>query len=128
MFSDEEIQVLVPGSRWVAAQGDAGPALAAESAMSKIATASQKELRDKIAEIGLWAPRRRRAGPISPRLGLIREAIRLEHKLQLRYVDASAVGSERVVWPIALGFFETRWSWRHGANCAATSGISGSTA
>jgi predicted DNA-binding transcriptional regulator YafY len=53
MFSDEEIEVLVLGSRWVAAQGDAGLAQAAESAMGKIATASQKALRDKIAEVGL---------------------------------------------------------------------------
>jgi predicted DNA-binding transcriptional regulator YafY len=106
MFSDEEIEVLVLGSRWVAAQGDAGLAQAAESAIGKIATASQKELRDKIAEIGLWAPRPQRAGQFSPHLGLIREAIRREHKLQLRYVDARGVGSERVVWPIALGFFE----------------------
>jgi predicted DNA-binding transcriptional regulator YafY len=106
MFSDEEIEVLVLGSRWVAAQGDAGLAQAAESAMGKIATASQKELRDKIAEVGLWAPRPRRSGSSSPHLGLIREAIRREHKLQLRYVDARDVGSKRVVWPIALGFFE----------------------
>jgi predicted DNA-binding transcriptional regulator YafY len=106
MFSDEEIEVLVLGSRWVAAQGDAGLAQAAESAMSKIATASRKELRDKIAEVGLWAPRPRRAGSHSAYLGLVREAIRREHKLQLRYVDARGAGSERVVWPIALGFFE----------------------
>lgn len=106
MFTDEEIEVLVLGSRWVEGQGDIGLAQAAESALGKIATASQKELREKIAEIGLWAPRPKKVAQTLPNLGLIREAIRLERKLQIRFRDAGGVGSERVVWPIALGFFE----------------------
>ncbi|MEO7938122.1 MAG: YafY family protein [Burkholderiaceae bacterium] len=106
MFSDEEIEALVLGSRWVEVQGDVGLSLAAESALSKIASTSQKELRDKIAEIGLWAPRPKRSGQPSPNLGAIRQAIRVEHKLQIDYMDAAAASSERVVWPMALGFFE----------------------
>jgi predicted DNA-binding transcriptional regulator YafY len=106
MFSDDEIESLVLGARWVEGQGDAGLAQAAESALVKIAATSPKALREKIAEIGLWAPRPKKSSQSSPNLGTIREAIRLELRVQIQYLDAEAVASERVLWPIALGFFE----------------------
>ncbi len=37
---------------------------------------------------------------------LVREAIRREHKLGIHYRDASGRGSERLVWPIGLGYFD----------------------
>jgi predicted DNA-binding transcriptional regulator YafY len=37
-----------------------------------------------------------------------REAIRLQHKLRIHYRDEQGAGSERVVWPFALAFFEGR--------------------
>lgn len=106
MFSDDEVEALVLGARWVEGQGDDGLAQAAESALVKIATTSPKELREKIAEIGLWAPRPKRDARPSPSLATIREAIRFEHKIQVQYLDAESVATERVLWPIALGFFE----------------------
>lgn len=106
MFSDVEIEALVLGARWVEGQGDAGLAEAAESALAKIATTAPTALREKIAEIGLWAPRPKRPSQPSADLSAIREAIRRELKVQIRYLDAAAVASERVIWPIALGFFE----------------------
>lgn len=107
MFTDEEIEALVLGARWVQGQGDAGLLAAADSALAKIGSASPKDLRDKIAEIGLWAPRPRlqaTAGGID--LGVIREAVRREHRLVLHYRDAAGAATEREVWPIALGYFD----------------------
>ncbi len=110
MFSDEEIEALVLGVRWITGQGDASLAAAAESALARVASASPRELREKIAEIGLFAPRAGkgagRGAPGGPDVGDIRAAIREEHKLRIGYVDAAGKPSERVVWPIAVGFFE----------------------
>src|ERR1700744_1915386 len=58
MFGEDELEALVLGARWVQRQGDAALAEAATHALAKIATASPKDLRDRIAETGLWVPRR----------------------------------------------------------------------
>ncbi len=106
MFAVDELEALVLGARWVTGQGDAELARAAESALAKIATASPKDLRDEIAETGLWAPR---FGPgTEPESGLrtLREAIRRERKVRIDYTNLAGASSERLIWPIALAFFE----------------------
>jgi predicted DNA-binding transcriptional regulator YafY len=106
MFGEEEIESLVLGARWVKGQGDPALARAADSVLAKIAAASPRDLRDKMAETGLWAPRFK--GPVGqpPDLRVIREAVRREHKLRIRYTNAANVATERVIWPVALAFFE----------------------
>lgn len=104
MFSDEEIEALVLGARWVRGQGDAGLAQAADTALGKIAGAAPTPLREKIGEIGLWAPRASRPEGIDT--GSVRRAIREERRVHLHYRDAAGASSRRVVWPIALGYFE----------------------
>ncbi len=106
MFGEEELEALVLGARWVQGQGDATLAQAAASALAKIATASPKDLRDKMADTGLWAPRFPKPAEHPTGLRTIREAMRLEHKLSVTYVDESGTTTERVLWPIALAFFE----------------------
>jgi predicted DNA-binding transcriptional regulator YafY len=106
MFGEEELEALVLGARWVQGQGDATLAQAAASALAKIATASPKDLRDKIADTGLWAPRFPTPAEHPTGLRTIREAMRLEHKLSVTYVDESGATTERVLWPIALAFYE----------------------
>lgn len=105
MFGEEELEALVLGARWVKGQGDPALARAADSALAKIATASPRDLRDKLAETGLWAPRLKGTQPL-PDLALIREAIRRERKLNIRYLDATGEQTQRTIWPIVLAFFE----------------------
>src|SRR5271168_3388063 len=57
MFDEEELEALVLGARWVRGQGDVALAQAADAALAKIATASPKDLRDRMADTGLFAPR-----------------------------------------------------------------------
>ena len=106
MFGEEELEALVLGARWVQGQGDATLAQAAASALAKIATASPKDLRDKMADTGLWAPRFPTPAEHPTGLRTIREAMRREHKLSVTYVDESGATTERVLWPIALAFFQ----------------------
>jgi predicted DNA-binding transcriptional regulator YafY len=106
MFGEAELEALVLGARWVQGQGDPELARAADSALTKIATASPRDLRDRIAETGLFAPRFARPAEQGAGLRVIREAIRREHKLEIRYVSIAGVATDRVIWPVALVFFE----------------------
>jgi predicted DNA-binding transcriptional regulator YafY len=106
MFNEDELEALLLGARWVEHQGDAGLARAAGSALAKIATASPRDLRDGLAEAGLWAPIFKEPATVELPLQPIREAIRREHKVRIAYVNESGESSDRVVWPIALAFLE----------------------
>jgi predicted DNA-binding transcriptional regulator YafY len=106
MFGEDELEALVLGARWVQGQGDPSLAQAAATALAKIGTASPKDLRDKIANTGLWVPQFRSASEQPTGLRTIREALRREHKLTITYVDEAGAATERVIWPIALAFFE----------------------
>ena len=106
MFGEDELEALVLGARWVQGQGDPALAAAAASALAKIGTASPKDLRDKIAETGLWAPRFQNPAEQPSGLRIIREAVRREQKLAITYIDEKGATTERIVWPIAIAFFE----------------------
>lgn len=122
MFTDEEIEAIVLGSRWVAKQPDKRLAVAATDALAKIAAVLPDDLRDDLdATTLLVGPRSENAEAID--LGIVRQAIRDEHKLGFLYRDAGGSASKRLVWPFALAFFdkvrvmvawcETRRDFRH---------------
>ena len=106
MFGEDEIEALVLGARWVQGQGDVELARAAETVLAKIATATPRDLRERMADSGLFAPRAGPAAPGASNLAPLRAAIRRERKLHLCYTDAADAASERVIWPVALGYFE----------------------
>ena len=109
MFSEDELEALVLGARWVAArQSDTALTQAASNALAKIAAASPKDLRDAMANTGLWvAPIAKDASAVAD-VKLLREAIRREHKLRIAYVAETGASTERAIWPIAMAFFERR--------------------
>jgi predicted DNA-binding transcriptional regulator YafY len=41
-------------------------------------------------------------------LKLVRQAMREQRKLLISYRDPKGAGTNRLIWPIALGFFESR--------------------
>jgi predicted DNA-binding transcriptional regulator YafY len=106
MFTEDELESLVLGARWVQGQGDEALTRSAQTALAKISAAAPRDLRDQIEATGLWAPRWKPPADSPTSLTLIREAIRYERKLTLHYKNAQAVATERVVWPVALAFFE----------------------
>lgn len=120
MFSQRELEALVLGFRWVQKFADAPVTKAATDALAKISAVLPAELAAELENTALLVgPRRIVDGEIVD-LAVIRAAIRRERKLLLSYCDAAGVRSERVVWPVALGYFEeTRmlvaWcEWRQG--------------
>ncbi|AGC43479.1 hypothetical protein MYSTI_02152 [Myxococcus stipitatus DSM 14675] len=74
MFTAEELEALVLGSRWGEAQPDAGLAGAARNALGKLATASPDDLRDRMKDTGLWPILMRGVSASVPVLGLVRRA------------------------------------------------------
>jgi predicted DNA-binding transcriptional regulator YafY len=105
MLSEEEIEALVLGSRWVAAHTDPELAEAARNALAKIHAVLPPALRHELETNALLVPAPHAPGP-EALLASIRRAIRAQRKLRLDYRDAAGAPSERVVWPFALGFFE----------------------
>lgn len=106
MFSAEEVEALVLGSRWVSERGDPRLAAAAGDALAKIAAVLPAELRLELETSALLVPPGPPVAESGAHDGAIREAIRLEHKLHLDYRDAKGKPSRRTVWPFALGYFD----------------------
>lgn len=101
MFSIEELEALVLGSRWVARRSD-DPSLgaAAGNALAKIAAVLPEQLRQEVeAATLLVAPKTKPVQFVDA--GQIREAIRQECKLDIAYG-----GAWRTIWPFAIGFFD----------------------
>ncbi len=106
MFSDDEIEALVLGSRWVAQRADRPLAAAAENALAKIKAVLPGDLRETADASGLLAGPGDPIAPDGVDLAPLRTAIRREHKIRIAYRDSAGGDTERVVWPIAIGFFD----------------------
>jgi predicted DNA-binding transcriptional regulator YafY len=106
MFSEEEIEALVLGSRWVGSRGDDRLGAAARNALAKIAAVLPADLREDLDASTLLVGSSDAIARDTIDLGLIRKAIRAERKLSLLYSDAQGIASERIIWPFALGFFD----------------------
>ena len=106
MFSEEEIEALVLGSRWVHQRADRALADAAANVLAKIGAVLPDDLRDTLDDSGLLI------GPGDPvaagdaQLPKIRQAIRRERKIGLAYRDKDGAETRRTIWPFGVGFFE----------------------
>jgi predicted DNA-binding transcriptional regulator YafY len=106
MLSGEEIEALVLGARWVGARTDEKLALAARDAIAKISAVLPASLRDEVESSTLIVAPSKALSTVSADLGLIRAAIRSEHKLALAYHDAQGASTERTIWPFGVGYFD----------------------
>jgi len=106
MFSEDEIEALVLGSRWVADRGEDGLGAAAESALSKISAVLPAELRHLLDSTGLLVGPAAKLPPTDFDSAVIRQAIRAERKLEISYKSLKGDASSRTVWPFALGYFD----------------------
>lgn len=123
MFSQSEMEALLLGVRWVSTFADRPLAVAAQDALAKIEEVLPPKVRGGMGAVPL------RVGPPGPAhlaaedLSDLREAIRRERKLKIRYRNEGGQESLRVIWPFAVGYFtdgrivvgwcETRHDYRH---------------
>jgi len=107
MLTTDEIEAAVLGAQWVINRGDLQLAKAAADLLAKIEASVPDRLRPYIAEpaarvVPAWE---RAADKID--LGMVRSAIHGQRKILLDYRDAEGRPTNRVVWPIMLGYYET---------------------
>ena len=123
MFSEEEIEAIVLGSRWVAERTDTRLSRAARDALAKIAAVLPAELRHDLDSSGLLVAPSYAIAINDEQMAQVRHAIRAERKLDISYRDIKDDLSQRTIWPCALAFFdqvrvivawcELRQSFRH---------------
>lgn len=123
MFTAEEIDALVLGARWVRDRGDTLLAGAARDALAKIEAVLPSTSRHAVQTHSLLIGPNDRHDLTHIDVAALRNAIRTERKLVIRYVKPDGVVSERSIWPFAMGYFnvitvllawcETRSAFRH---------------
>ena len=103
MFGVEEADAIMLGLAMVQARGDPDFAQAAADALAKVAAVLPEEVGLSAGANGLLAGPSRGA---TVHLGAVRAALGRETKLRIGYVDKEGRETARVVWPVAIGFFE----------------------
>ena len=106
MFTPEELEALVLGSRWVAERTDGSLAAAAGNALARISAVLPSELQNELAMTTLLIGPSRETPRNQVDPAILRHAIRQETKLILVYRDAADSESQRTIWPFALAYFD----------------------
>jgi predicted DNA-binding transcriptional regulator YafY len=106
MFSEEEIEALVLGSRWVSERADGELGKAARNVLAKIGAVLPNDLKRDIDTSGLLIGPGESIAAGDAEIAAIRQAIRSERKIRIDYADGQGSASERIVWPIALAFYD----------------------
>jgi predicted DNA-binding transcriptional regulator YafY len=106
-LTPDEIEAAVLGAQWVAERGDPVLANAARDLIVKIAAAVPKHLRPFIAEATVGAPANNRQTTDGLDIVKSRLWIREGRKIWIRYQDEHDQCSERIIWPVILGYAET---------------------
>ncbi|MEN3973406.1 YafY family protein [Sphingomicrobium sp. XHP0235] len=103
MLTEDEIDAAALGASWVSTRGEPELAEAAKRLLAKIEAVVPREfaigLREQSTSV---APPQPSDELISAKE--IRLAIRLRKKLKIRYRDSKGAKSERVIWPVVLGY------------------------
>ncbi|WP_150696984.1 helix-turn-helix transcriptional regulator [Pandoraea terrae] len=106
-FTEEELQALVAGAQWVSRQTDDALALAAQNALAKIGGVLPPETRRVLDDDALYIGRKKE-DTAGVDLVRVRRAMREQRKMYIMYTDQNGAVSERTIWPIMLGFVESR--------------------
>lgn len=107
MLTPGELEAAVLGAQWVAERGDAALANAARDLLSKITAAVPQSLRTFITEPTLGTPANNLPVKDGLDLAKTRAWIRAGRKLRIRYRDEGGQETERVVWPVIIGYADS---------------------
>ncbi|EAV44282.1 hypothetical protein SIAM614_03950 [Roseibium aggregatum IAM 12614] len=104
MLTAEEIDAAVLGALWVSTRAEPDLARAAENLIAKIEAITPRPLRRHIAAAAMSV---RPVGPATEDkvdAAMLRQAILEGRKVSLGYRDGDGKESQRVVWPVLLGY------------------------
>lgn len=104
-FSPDELDAMTLGLGWVRQRADPALARCVESALAKIFSAKNNgSTSAQSPAVVTAASTSGRADP--PQAALLRDAIRRQRKVAIGYEDAQGALSDRVIWPIAIVYFD----------------------
>lgn len=106
MFSENEIEAISLGAKWVVESADKELSDAARDVLAKIADVIPEQLRRRLYASPLLVGPVEMGDAEKKRLRTIREAINSGRKLAIEYHDLKERKSVRTLWPFGLGFFE----------------------
>lgn len=106
MFTDEEVEALVLGARWVSQRTDEQLSDGAKNALNKIAAVLPTELKSTLDDTSLLIGPNKERVTESVNMPDIRRAIRDEKILSIEYLDLKDQQTTRRIWPFALGYFD----------------------
>lgn len=104
-FSPDELDALILGLGWVQQRADQALAQSSESALAKILSAKNGGVKNNDAP-NLLAPASVSERVDPPQTALLRDAIRRQRKVAISYEDAQGALSDRIIWPIAIVYFD----------------------
>lgn len=107
MLTPPEIEAAVLGAQWVIAQGDQSLMTGARDLISKIAAVIPTRLRPIIMDDTMLVPVVKARLPDTIDISRVRDWIRCQRCIRLLYRDERESCSERIVWPIAVAYFES---------------------
>lgn len=107
MLTPEEIEAAVLGAQWVAGRGDPALARAAQDLIAKIAAAVPERMRIHTDDPAIRAHPAWNRVADSIDMSQVRASIHHGRKVRLLYRDEQGRETERIVWPILVGYWET---------------------
>ncbi len=107
MLSEDETEAVLLGLRYVDQRGDDVLTTAAENAGAKIMAVLSPDMQAATsAPLTVPGPDGKSFPPNAVPLSTLRSAIRMQKKLAIDYVDGQQRRTQRVLWPIQLGFMD----------------------
>jgi predicted DNA-binding transcriptional regulator YafY len=107
MLTPDEIEAAVLGAQWVMGRGDPALTLAAKDLLAKIAAAVPERLRPFVLEPAAGVAAKYYGAADAIDMQRVRAAIHAGRKIRLSYRDEQGRPSDRVIWPVAVGYLET---------------------
>jgi predicted DNA-binding transcriptional regulator YafY len=107
MLTPDEIEAAVLGGQWVVRHGDPALARAAQDLIAKIGAVVPERLRPYLLEPATDTPPVRGMVPDRLDIARVRAQIHAGRKIALCYRDEQGRESERIVWPVTIGYMET---------------------
>lgn len=107
MLTPNEIEAAVLGARWVASQGDPALAVGARDLIGKIRTVIPPHLRHITLDDTTMVPALTPPSTDAIDVAKVREWIRSRNKIRIRYFSKKNQVSDRVIWPIAVAYFDS---------------------
>ncbi|HEY2069019.1 MAG TPA: YafY family protein [Rhizomicrobium sp.] len=106
MLTPDEIEAAMLGAQWVMGRADAELSRAASDLIAKIGVVIPEHLRPLLMEPALAAHSSRVSPADAIDMARVRAAIRAQGKIALTYRDEADRQTSRVIWPIAVSYWE----------------------